>query len=408
MINSGEVTVGEGQACGRRPIPSSGIAPRFGVTLLVAVVAFASSVSADALRIGQYWKKGITFEYVEGGRLIYLDSGGDEREVDLAKITALKTSAYPALGEAHDAIDKGADGLALKAIAAIHARVRQPWLRQWIAWHRMQCHVRRGEAKSAAIAYLDLVRLGADDFYVAQPPVGVLGSIDGVAKREIHDRASAAMARAEGTARTGIDAMLAALGSLEASKAGAARRMPAASPDGGAVSATPTSKLAEAVPPTRLGDAESAVELPAFIRADDPVTHLLQEGSFREAVEEVDRRLNRDNATLVNMRWYQRGVARRALADMRGGEAASSEETRRLYLLAGLDFMRVVVHFPTGRYRPPSLVEAGAVHAGIGRPAQARRLYEEAARPPHAVDAKAMPRYFRRLHQLIDRLPEAP
>ena len=86
---------------------------------------------------------------------------------------------------------------------------------------------------------------------------------------------------------------------------------------------------------------------------------------------------------------------------------ALGAKSRELTLLAGLDFMRVVIYFPTGRYRGPSLVEAGDVHLRLGLDAMALRLLKEALRPPKAISAKENPRYHRRLTQLNDRISAA-
>ena len=402
------------------PLIHRGWTPHWGVILAASLLLHAvlETVHADALRIGQYWKKGITFESVEAGTLIYTGSAGDEREIKLAEITALDAAGYPFLHKAHTAMDEGDDSAALQLFSTAGKGVRHPWLRQWIAWQVMQCHIRRGAAKEAVAAYLDLVRQRGDGFYLGQPPLHLLDTVDHATKQDIHARLVSAQARADGAGKTGLEAMLAQLGPLGTS--GEREGMDSASPSSaaGAVDdATPEvrpqpeapspAKTERATAGQHLGEGPSAVELPAFIRVDDPVTQLLRNGKFEEAVKNVDRLLARDDARHVGLRWYQRGVARRAMAERLDDGGALGAKSRELTLLAGLDFMRVVIYFPTGRYRGPSLVEAGDVHLRLGLDAMALRLLKEALRPPKAISAKENPRYHRRLTQLNDRISAA-
>ena len=113
----------------------------------------------------------------------------------------------------------------------------------------------------------------------------------------------------------------------------------------------------------------SAVVMTGSIDANDPVTRLLHAGQFEKALAETDQLIAGKELRLA-MRLYQRGLAQLYLAER--------SDNRRLFLDAGLSFMRLAIYFRKSSYMGPALVEAGVVHERIGRHELAMKLWRKA------------------------------
>ena len=212
--------------------------------------------------------------------------------------------------------------------------------------------------------------------------------------------------------------MLAQLGPMDRQKAtsGTDAKAPGApQPDGGSVGsgkATQGGRVQEIHAADKVGmptsdkepvpvvGTDSVVVLPTFIQRDDPVTKHLCAGRFAEALTMLAKALDADQVVHANMRWYQRGIARCAVAD-RETDLSRAQE---LYKQAGLDFMRVVSYFPTGRYLAACLVETAYVHQKIGRPAKARQLCGQVVKGTASLTKQTEPEYYERLHTLLRQL----
>jgi tetratricopeptide (TPR) repeat protein len=253
---------------------------------------------------------------------------------------------------------------------------------------------------------VDLARSGADAFYLERPPLESLENASKRVKSDLRKRLASARSRLRGPAADGVQKMLDRIGPDPTATADNGDAEPT-SMEGSEASAGTTTRAAPAAfagddadaddaAPTDADLAASAVVLPRFVRHNDEVTQFLRAAEFERAIAMVDKLLGAEQAKHVNMRWFQRGIARRALAD----KEPDALRAEALYKRAGLDFMRVVVYFPSGRYRAACQVEIGFVHQRIGRADKARELYEEAAQGSSAIKAKTEPEYFERLEEL--------
>lgn len=118
------------------------------------------------------------------------------------------------------------------------------------------------------------------------------------------------------------------------------------------------------------------------------VGDLVFAGEFDRAIEEADRQME----GRVTGEW----LYLRAMAKLGKAEQSRAE---RDYKDAGLDFMRVVVYFPSSPYASPSLVEVGYVHDRLGLTTKADELYAQARA---VLKAEQHPRYLARCKKLSD------
>jgi tetratricopeptide (TPR) repeat protein len=380
----------------------------------IIVSAFAATAArADDIKVGRFWQRRVSVETVQDGKIHYTDKVGSERSADLAKVTAINVSAYADLAKAHEAIQRGDDAAALGLLRRV--KPRQDWLAHWIAFQRMGALDRLNRPTEAVLAYLELAGKGADAFYLGRPPQKAVESASDAQKRDLHGRLQNALPKLRGDARTGVEAMLEAIGPIREPEPPAAQTATAARPrptEPATSQSAPTAAAAPAPPMPRSAansapspnTGAAAVTLARVIPRDDPVTNLLEAGRFREAIEMAQRGLRADDAARVNLRWYQSGMARLGLAE----DEDDPDRATSLYKSAGLDFMRVVVFFPASRTRAPSLVEAGYVQYKIGRHGRARRLYEQAAVGKRALSRQTEPEYAARLEKLVGLLDEKP
>lgn len=131
--------------------------------------------------------------------------------------------------------------------------------------------------------------------------------------------------------------------------------------------------------------ADGAVMLPAKLEKS-ALADLVVAGEFDRAIAEADRQIKgRATGELL----YLRGMARLGLAE-------KSRDTGA-YKDAGLDFMRVVVYFPSSAQTGPAMVEVGYVHTRLGLGDKARQIYSEAEK---MIKVEDHPRYSARLRKL--------
>ena len=374
-----------------RPIHARPIAWITVAVCVLPTVVAPGRLDADDIKFDKYWHRQVTIVDVHNGQIIYTDNFGNERVKEMDDVRGLKIPAFEELGKAQDALDAGDVALAVTLLTRVRNQVRRPsWLKHWVEWQTMNALARLGRPTKAVIAYLNLDRDRADAFYLKHPPLVVLGGATDAQKRDVRQRLTAALANLRPEARLGAQAMLQRIAP------------PAAEPSRDEAPEAVTTPVAPK--PVIDPELDSAVVLPKAIVHDDQITILLRAGEFEQALDNAGQILAGKTVSRISMRWYQRGMASLALAERSTDPAVAG----RLYRDAGLDFMRVVVYFPTGVYRAPALVEAGVVHHRIGQPSRARQLYEQAAQGIRPIEPEMEPKYHQRLQQLLKAVHEEP
>lgn len=352
----------------------------------------AWSLAQDAVKIGGFWINDVAVQGFTEGQIVYFAPGGGEVNQPLDKLEGIKLGKYPAMGAASEAIEAGNDAEALKQLTALRGNAKEPWLQRYVNKLLMETADRAGRADVAADAFIALVATPSlDPYYIANPPTASVGAADAKTRDAIRQRLDAVAARVpkQGEAQQAFAAMQA----LVAAAPAPAATGDAAEPD--RPPAAPGTPGTAAAPPA--GAATSAVVLPSFIE-DNDITKLLRAGQFAEADAAVTAALQ--SAGDMSLKLYQHGMAKLGLADA----AADDEAGQKLYKDAGLSFMRVLVHFPSSRYKGPAMVEAGYVHHKIGRDDQARKLYQGA--DLSLGDETEESAYFTRLRELNAQLAQ--
>jgi len=101
----------------------------------------------------------------------------------------------------------------------------------------------------------------------------------------------------------------------------------------------------------------------------------ISQGRADQAVTEIDEGLHGWSSTQLPDAFMIRGRARLALAQ----QASTADEKKKLYIQAGVDFMRVAVLFPYSQQVPDALLLAGQSCAAVGNSAGATAIYQTLA-----------------------------
>ena len=361
----------------QRPARTTQSAARCGRNVLAAatlLVVCSAGALADSVKLGGFWFNDVTVRDVVEGKLVYVAADGTERVRSLADVRGLKLTAFPDSEAADEALQAKDYDQALEIFDAIAAKSRRPWVRHWALWHKVAALDKLDRPAEAVEAYLELVRGKADPYFLASPPLESLQAAPDARRKDIAARLRGLRRTlAKGPAREPFEKMLELL-DAERRPANAPATAPEGAPGGAAAK------------PTETGP---AAVMTSAIDAADPVTRLLHDGQFDKALTETTRRLSNKEPRMA-MRLYQRGLAQLHLAER--------SDDRRLYLDAGLSFMRVAAYFPRSSYAGPALVEAGVVHEKIGRHKLAVKLWRKA----HVeIDPETDPAVARRLETML-------
>ena len=335
----------------------------------------STAARADQVMIREVWIPNAQVQGVISGHLIYTIAGRAKIEQPLSKVQGIKLDAHPELGQAEDAIRDQKPAEAISRLEHVRRQSRQPWLREWITARLMWVANQHGRTEVAIKAYVDLIQMDTELFYLQQPPRESIARAGDDERKQIVDRLSGVARQARGKVRKQIDEILAMVKAIPSPAEFAADRP-----------ADAVRHETSKAPPEH-----SKVVLTRAIDNGDPITQLLRRGAFEKALEAAHQELK--HARKLAMRLYQQGTAQLNLGEKR--------DDPELYKDAGLSFMRVVVHFPSSRYAGPALLEAGRVHQKIGRLDLAASLYNRAGL---AFDAQEEPELAVRLDVLLKSL----
>lgn len=357
------------------------------MVLAVAGGYWCSAAQADEIKLGGFWIGDVSIQGVEDGQVLYFNRVGTEFARPLASVQGLKLSAYPQLGQAYEAIEKGDDTAAQRALEQVRGKATAPWLRQWVCRILVQVYNRLNRPHEAVDLFLLLTNEGVPGLYLSHPPVQCLAQANPDVQNTLRQRINVALENLTG--RPEAARMVTKL--LESSKPNSGGDPQATTDGSGNPDVSTGSGIGEQVhQASQTQPARPILTLSRALDIGDTVTVLLLHGQFTQALARVDQILEKDGHRLP-MRLYQRGIAQLYLAQ------ASGDDKR--YYDAGLSFMSVLAYFPHSHYAGPSLVEAGIVHSKIGRPDTAKKLYERAA---IVIDAQEDPHYAARLEQLVE------
>ena len=335
----------------------------------------ATDVLADSVKLGGFWFNNVTVQDITDGNLIFINVTGAEQVRPMLEVQGLKLSVFDDSAAADDALKAKDYQEVAKRFSSIAAEARQPWAKHWAIWHKVAALDQLGQPVEAVEAYLELVRLKADGYFLANPPLKSLRNAPDGKKKDIASRLSGLRkSLAKGPAKSPFEKMLK---SLQSDKQPTDDTAGADSPDPAEKDESDSLK------------AEPAITMAAVMDPNDPVTRLLHAGEFEKARVAATLKLKGKELHMA-MRLYQQGLAQLHLAEQ--------SEDKQLYLDAGLSFMRVAIHFSKSSYTGPALVEAGVVHERIERHELAMKLWRKAQ---IEVDPETDPAVAARLETMI-------
>jgi len=347
----------------------------------------AAGARADALKISGFWIEGVTVHKVEAGVVLFTAPSGADTETALSKVEGIKLDAYPRLAEAGDAFAAADYKKAIATFSAVRKQVKEDWLKQFIDWHLYRAYDSQKQGVKAVGLFVDLAAGGAEPHYLREAPIATAATLSNQAKADVAPRIERALQRVKD------EDLKAVLGDM------LAMVQPDAAAPGGDGGNTATAQVPNINDATQVRGDGGAIILPERT-PDSPTIALLKQGEFSKALASAERDVKKPNNLAASL--FFKGLAQLALAD---AAVDADEETRnRMYMDAGLSFMRVVVYFDRTPYYPPlALLEVGYVHEKIGDMETAQQLYDRAAQ---SIDAQTYPSYHKRLVQITGQRPE--
>ncbi len=365
-----------------------------GAVLLLAATLLPAA-RADSIRMEGFWVDGVNVVDIKDGQLHYLAPDGTDVYKPIAVIQGLKLTALPSLGQAQILLDNRRDPA--KAVALLEQARRQAggrgWLVQWIDSRLVQAADAAKDAPTAVNAYLGLVNSGAGAAYLKYLPTHCFSGLSAAVKNQLEQRLDNALSSVPaGAGREALQQLRAAMAAPAQSTpavpaAGGTPTVPGPTPPAVSPSApAPTQAPAEPAVALPAGSGASVVPLAPFLPQKDPITALLKQGQFQEAVQAVDKLLQTPVSDAY-LRLYQKGVALENLA-----LKDKDHPDQDLLKAAGLCFMRVVIFFPHNSYAAPSLIETANIHLLIGRKDLAVKLCKEASGKVEESDPVLWPR----------------
>lgn len=366
--------------------------------LLAGVLGWTLHATADAVKLSDAWIDNVVIQSITDGQVVYITQAGEESRRPLSVVDptgrlqvlvqGIRADAIPELGVAEKALEaKNPDpAQAANAFQQARAKANQPWLREWIDYRLVRAADDSGQAIAAIDAFLRLARSPkTPSLYLVRVPTASVAAAGERDKALVRQRVKAAIAAIPAAAAEGpiAEALAALLSAAAAQDTGG---------DGNATASAPSSTSQSSAASSSGQRGPSKVAMPKSVMDDRDVTPLLAAGDFQAAWESADK-LARSSTLELDKRLYQRGLARLYLADAAGD--------RQQYLDAGLDFIRVIVYFPRSRVASAASLEAGYVHAKVGRHDLARKLYGEAQT---GIDDEEDPALARRLADLLREL----
>lgn len=359
---------------------------------LLIVAALTAPTFADSVKIGGFWFDNVLIQSIGNGNIVFTVNGA-ERVQKLERLEGIKSTAYPGLTEANDALEAGNEDEALEKFSDVAAKARDPWAKHWAMWNRSRLLDKNGTPVDAVEAYMALARETEEPLFLAQPPLAALSRATDEEKRDIARRlASVRRSMSKGATKDAYKQMVEMTQVADApAEAGEEASKPAAT----GMTTTNVTAPKPAPAPTlgatigASGPLESVIPLHSSLEGSDEINRMLAAGQFADALAELNNRLDRREQRMA-LRLYQRGLARFYLAEKSGDTD--------VYKDAGVDFMRVAIYFPRSLYKGASLLEAGAVHDKIGRRDIAMQLWQKAR---VEIDPESEPQLVARLEKLM-------
>lgn len=348
----------------------------------------SAAAHGDALKISGFWIDGVTVHKIESGVVLFTARSGADTEEKLEKIEGIKLDAYPKLAEAADAFEAEDYKKAIADFTAVRKQARDEWLKHFIDWHLYRAYEKNKQGTRAVRTFVDLASADAELHYLQDAPIATAATLPDQAKANIAPRIEAALQRVRDEDLKAVLTDMLALMQDDAEPA-----------EGEGGSGSPFPKVPDVNDATQVRGDGSAIILPERT-PDSPTVALLKQGEFTKALASAERDVKRPGGLAGSM--FFKGLAQLALAD--AAEDADEEARKKMYMDAGLSFMRVIVYYERTPYYPSlALLEVAYVHEKIGDQETADRLYARAA---EAIDADTYPNYHKRLVQLTGQRPQ--
>ena len=336
------------------------------MSMLLIAVTFSGVALADAIKVKDFWYNDVSVSGFKDGKVTYINASGTEVKKPLKDIKGFKIESLSQVESAEEAYEDRDYKRAYAAFKSMRGRARLKWQQQWVNFRIMRSADSVGLPNEAIEAYLMLMSLKADAYFLSNPPVNSIDRLSAAQKKLALQRLTSALRSAPktGPVRKGLEQLKQDIDLVNTDTV-------AKPPNGGATTVDPVNPI-----PGLPARKKSVILVPREMDKadDDRVAALLRKGAFAEAKVEALKLLGKSDIDSPSKCLYQLGMA-----DLHMAEKATGTDKEKLYKNAGLSFMRVVIYYPRSTsWVGPALIEAGYVHQKIGRKDLAKRLYNEA------------------------------
>jgi len=351
-------------------------------------VLLVMPVHGDSVRIDGFWFRDVEIQNIDGEYLTYTTAIGGEVEQAVSGIQGIEITALPGYQQAVAMIEAGQAAQAVTLLETTLRQARTNWQRILVNWQLLNAAKAAEQAVPAYGAYVRLGELGADTFFLGDPPVQLAQKLSDDQRRVLADQIRPLVPRVAQDLREDFQELLASVEAVVEQPGTAAPAGPGTPP------ATDTTRPTTA-PRERPGRQPAAQVVWAGVLPDGlrltNVVDLMRAGEFEQAAGVVRGALSNPNDLPEKL--YLLGMCQLQMA--------AQQNDPELYKDAAISFMRVVVHFPEGhRLRIPALTEVAYAHHRFGRTDRAREILSQRVRP--VITDDMYPRYYERFTEVSE------
>lgn len=347
---------------------------RFALAIVVTIGLLASAARADQITLGGITLDNVRIINIADGK-VYFQIRRDQRDRELASVTAIKFDAYPTLDKAIAKIDTDATA-AVGELRGLAGSVKEAWLKPYVRVHLAMALDKAGQFDAALKAWQQAVAADDDAYFTSRVPRNLPTDRD--------ERAKALATAKKLLAGASADRVKLALQPIVE-----ALDQPLPEPED-ANTDTTTNGNADTTPdPVDRGPAAPRPTTP-----DEPlrgqaklqmriINNLVESERWENAIEKINEALPQDDMPRAEL-YFQRGVC----------EAALGKPTP-----AAVSFLQVAVVYPGSEQAGEAFIRAGEQIKAAGRADVARKVWQAGADRVSDRTARA------RLQELIRNTP---
>ncbi len=317
------------------------------ILALSLVIAITTTVEADKVVVGGIPYAGVNVIRIADCRVTFAVQTGRQITKNLSEVTSLTIDNEPAFNNAENLLKKGQAQEALAAYEDADRISRNTLIKSLIRYRRLEALDQAGYIDEAVELWLEIVKennASKESLALRPSNTGPKGSSrNNSAIKTLRKR----LKDAEGALAQEIKALLEKLSRVQGQQ-----------PPRGDTTGKTNKGSDEAAPGTQPIDVQGDVE--KILKAAEG---LISNNRPEQGLEQLKQNIKKFDYGQLPRALLLMGKAQRARAELASGEKADE-----LLYSAGLNYMKVVAHFPNSPEAPQALYLAGKVNASFSKP----------------------------------------